>query len=125
MKTYHINDYIVDVPADMSVSLATYDAPGDYDAILYRGIEISTLCSDDPEGTLYNGMFSIFWDYGDPDCVLSLDEARTVIDAKLAKYPALDPALDEVAPYDDMDFPYEVEDADLEPNLDPSFSAVM
>jgi len=123
MKTYHINDYIVDVPADMSVSLATYDAPGDYDAILYRGIEISTLCSDDPEGTRYNGMFSIIWDYGEPTCVLSLDEARKEIDAKLAMYPALE--IEDVASYDDMDFAFEPDDVEFEPVLDPSFSAVM
>lgn len=125
MKSELINDYWVNVPADMRAYIAKHDVPGDYDAIIYRGIEISTLCSDDPEGTLYNGMFSILWDYGEPDCVLSLDEARSVIDAKLAKYPHLDPALEEVAPYDDMDFPYEPENSDLEPNLDPGFSAVM
>lgn len=121
MKTFHINDYIVDVPADMSVSLATHDIPGDYDAILYRGIEISTLCSDDPEGTRYNGMFSIFWEYGDPTLVLSLDEARAEIDSKLAMYPALE----DVAPYDDMDFPYEPEEIEFEADLDSGFSAVM
>lgn len=82
MKTHLINDYIVEVPNDMSVSLQS-----SYDAILYRGIEITTLCSDDPEGTPYNGLYSILWDDAEPEVVLTLAEAKALIDAYFSKLP--------------------------------------
>lgn len=126
MKTHLINDYIVEVPQDMSVSIATHMYPGDYDSILYRGVEISTLCSDDPEGTPYNGLYSILWDDGEPECVLTLDEARAIIDAAIAKNPLYDPKVvnELLTPLDTRDDFADILEADFEDD-DLGFSAVM
>ncbi len=81
---YHlINDHLVEVPADMSVSIATHLYPGDNDAIIYRGIEIATCDTDEPEGTPYMGLFVIAFEHKDWLEVLNLDEARAAIDAEM------------------------------------------
>lgn len=122
MKTHLLNDYIVEVPHDMSVSLATHDIGGDYDSILYRGIEITTLCSDDPEGTPYKGLYSILWDDAEPECVLTLDEARASIDAYFKILPprSFEQALSEDRDWNDYTAALE---ADFDDDL--GFSAVM
>jgi hypothetical protein len=127
MATHLLNDYIVEVPADMGVFFGGHQFPGDVDFIIYRGIEISLVGGDDPEGTPYKGLYRILWEFRDSDTVLTLDDAKKLIDAEMVRNPLLDPKVLEKAlpPVDQRNDYSDILDADFEDDDDLGFSAVM
>ena len=98
MASHLINDHLIEVPADMGVSIATHQYPGDYDCIVYRGFEISTFETDEPEGAPYLGAFVVAWDHKEEEIFATLDQVRDAVDALLKESPMLELAVaDELA----------------------------